>query len=163
MTRYDQTRAAILAAINAADPTAKAYDRWRFPKDTSYTAWLQLLGVGSYIRGWQFSRTSEPLSRDNSQSGAGRGQIVSLQEQWTIHGWRSIIDNPPTEYEFQNTVDAVVSQLRQHSAVLAMLHPLGGAVESIRVDTIDEVEFGGEQYCHHAQITLILTFPRLQA
>lgn len=163
MTRYEKTKAAILAAIEAADPGAKVYDRWRYPKDTSYEAWLNLFGVGQKIQGWCFSRTGVPQTKDFS-AGTGRGNIISIQETWLINGWRTWVDQPPTEYDFQNIVDAVVSQLRQNTAILNLLKGAGGAaVDSIRVDTIDETQFAGERYAHHAQISLIITYPRIQA
>jgi hypothetical protein len=161
MSRYTDTRDAIVAAIKLVDPTCPVkmiHDRFRDPQQKNMQAILEIFGEPKgdkyRIHGWHFDRDSRPENRVDSNSGS-TDAIVGVQS-WSIEGFMTFVDagSAPSTYEWQEIIDTFPEQFFNCPEIQLLEQTYNLVLVSAGIDSNSFVNLGGEPKCHWIQASL---------
>ena len=163
MSRYTDTKAAIVAAIKDADPTCpNVWDRFRDPKiklPENFNAIFQVKptdGSLPYIHGWHFDKRSKTNGALYASQGLGLDSVSTSDETWEIEALKSFVDDGPniSTYVWQEVMDGFEDKVFNSLDIQKLEHGHNLVLKTVSIADLGWKYLYGETKCHVASITL---------
>lgn len=161
MSRVESIRAAIVGAIQTADPGCPSntiWDRFRDPKTKNRDEILRIFGepVGDTqrIHGWHFKRTALPGYLIDSEE--GHIPALTHTEMYSVEGFMSFVDagETPSTYEWDRIMDSFAEAMFGSLEIQALQEDYNVTLTRVSIDNDGFTFLSGEMKCHMAQIAL---------
>lgn len=178
MTRLEAQRAAMVVAIQEADPSCtKIYDHWIHPMDSSPERMYELFGrqddvdpEKQIMHMWHFSRRDGQRNITELQAWGAQGGVLKninrKREVWDIECWKTVQDpvnsslvTTPSEYAFQQAADDVQLHLAMNTEIIALMRdPYKIIVEDVSIIDLSTRWLSNTFHCHYANLTMTMSY-----
>jgi hypothetical protein len=172
MTVYDTIKPALVAALKAVDPAMRVYDYMANPNDTSAARLFELFGVldengnvpidaAKRVFNFVTFTRRRPGRYDNVFGTGPQDEVRYGQSDWQIDIYQSVQDptvSPeitiPSEYGFQEKLDALARELFLNSAITSLMtSKYNLTVQSVDMPDCWFALVGNQYWCHTCSLT----------